>query len=56
MRSTEETHINECELKMGEEMNVITFGELITELTGVPYEKIYKEFLFHGEYHEGNME
>jgi len=56
MTDTEETPISEHEFKMGEEMSYITFGELVKELTGVPFDKVYKDFLVHGENHEGNME
>jgi hypothetical protein len=56
MTSTGEISISERELKMGEEMSYITFGELVKELTGVPFDEVYKDFLIHGANYEGNME
>lgn len=43
MTITGETPISERELKMGEEMSYITFGELIKELTGVSFDEIYRD-------------
>ena len=31
--------------KVGQTMSYITFGELIKELTGEPYEVIYKDYI-----------
>jgi hypothetical protein len=43
--------------KVGEAMNYITFGELIKELTGSPFEEIYKDYRNQGVIDEqGNME
>ncbi|CAB4126751.1 hypothetical protein UFOVP260_60 [uncultured Caudovirales phage] len=56
MTDTGEAPISERELKMGEEMSYITFGELVKELTGIPFDEVYKDFLIHGANHESNME
>lgn len=45
MANKEELPISERELKMGEEMSTITFGELVKELTGSPFEEVYKDYL-----------
>jgi len=35
-------------MMVGQEMSYITFGELVKELTGVPFEEMYKDYLIHG--------
>ena len=35
----------EREFKMGQDMSFITFGELVKELTGQPFEVVFKDFL-----------
>jgi hypothetical protein len=37
---------------MGQNMSIITFGELVKELTGEPFEVIYKDYLSQGESRE----
>lgn len=57
MTITGEMPISERELKMGEEMSYITFGELVKELTGEPFEVIYKDYIAQGESNEqSNLE
>ncbi len=47
----------DSELRMGQEMSLITFGELLKELTGTSFEEIYKDYLIHGECDaESNLE
>lgn len=48
----------EREFKMGQEMSIITFGELVKELTGEPFEVIYRDYIkSQGESNEtSNME
>jgi hypothetical protein len=42
---------------MGEEMSYITFAELVKEITGSPFEEVYKDYLIHGANNEqGNLE
>jgi hypothetical protein len=48
MTATKKMPITESELKMGQEMSYITFGELIHELTGSSFEEVYKDYLIHG--------
>lgn len=47
MTSTRELLIEE--VKIGQEMSMVTFGELVKQLTGVPFEEVYKDYLIHGE-------
>lgn len=56
MRSTDTPPIS-VEHRMGEEMSCITFAELVTEMTGEPFEEFYKDYLLHGAKNEqGDME
>ena len=56
MTITGETPISERELTMGEEMSYITFGELVQELTGVPFGEIYRDSVKGEDGEEGYME
>lgn len=49
MTSTEDRPISVLETKIGQEMSVISFGELVEQLTGVPFEEVYKDYLIHGD-------
>lgn len=57
MTSTEKQLISN-ELKMGEEMNVTTFSELVKEMTGVSFKEIYKNNLNNGmdNHEQSNLE
>lgn len=52
MKSTIDMLTDTRNIKMAEEMSVITFGELIMELTGKPIEVIFKGYLTQGEINE----
>lgn len=52
MTNLEQLPIEQCELRMGQEMNVITFGELIKELIGEPFKITYKGYISQGESNE----
>lgn len=57
MTSTGEQPTSGREVKMGEEMSLITFGELVKELTGASFEEVYKDYLIDGDINvESNME
>lgn len=57
MKSTEALPIENRTLRMEEEMSSITFSELVKELTGKPFETIYKDYLIYGATDEqSNME
>jgi len=52
MINTEQLPIENRTLTMGEEMSSITFSELVKELTGVPFDVIYKDYTSQGENNE----
>lgn len=49
MTSTDAPRVSDSELHMGQEMSLITFGELVKELTGTAFEEIYNDYLIHGD-------
>lgn len=36
--------------KVGEEMNFISFSDLVKELTGIPFETVYKDYIIDGDF------
>lgn len=56
MVNKEEPPISKREIRMGQEMSTITFSEFIQELTGAPFEEVYKDYLAKGMDNENNME
>ena len=49
MRKKEYVPIENRKLKMGENMSMISFSDLVKELTGVSFEPVYKNFLLKGK-------
>lgn len=57
MTVTGKAPVIEHELRIGQEMNFITFADLVKEMTGEPFEIVYKGYLSQEESNEqGNME
>lgn len=58
MKDIEKTPISESTLNMGQEMSLITFGELVEELTGTHFDKVYSDTINYGglEDAQSNME
>jgi len=52
MINTEQLPIENRTLTMGEEMSSITFSQLVKELTGVPFDVVYKDYISQGEDNE----
>lgn len=57
MTVTGKAPVIEHELRIGQEMNFITFADLVKEMTGEPFDIVYKGYLSQEESNEqGNME
>jgi ribosomal protein L12E/L44/L45/RPP1/RPP2 len=44
MKNQDTKSINELDFKMGQEMDSITFSELVRELTGASFDEVFKGF------------